>query len=499
MRELSQKNGCLRARAPSGFGLLFPGRLSLRRAVVILLVFWPFAVHFASAQTFRLGPFNMNMVGTVDLAYDSNVDDLAEQEEDKPGKARSDFYWMPRLSITSEGVPMRPSTTLGLSANAGYQYYLQRLDLNTETYNFTANFQTAHPRLTLNGSASAIYDISSMDHEYVPGGVKRDPTLTHLANVAASWKYRRLRLEGAASFTRERHDYEEYWEGDNDESTLMVGAYLDLLAKLSMNATWQKTLTTFTLEDKTTDEVAMTWGANWNLFSWGGFYYTWENTTTVSQPGGDEADETTITFGLTGAIPVEFLRRPKLTYSLGYQYEEETSPDGEVTKKWQPVHTITASDEFQISKTVLLAGNATWSDDVDVDEVQFQYNVNLSQQLGARARHALAFTQEPRPTFGSTSDTETTTYGYTFSVRDLLFYNLSFSFGATYEESTPLGVSDAETEKTTNLTAGLTHTRALSRKLSRTLSYTYTWEKSNFDEMGPTIKHLVVYGLAYQF
>lgn len=497
MRELSQKRNGMPTRARWGLGLLVQGG-GLRVFCGGLILGWV-GTGPALGQTFRLGPFNMNMIGNVDLAYDSNVDDIAEEEESKPGYARSDFYWMPRLTISSEQVPMRPSTTLNLSASVAYQYYFERLDLNTETYNLMANFQTTHPRLKLNGTASAVYDIESMEHEYVPGGSKRDPMLTHMANLAASWQYRRLRLESAASFTRERHDYEEYWEGDNDETVLSVGGYLEAMAKLSLNASWQKTVTTFILEDQTTDEEVLSWGANWNLFSWGGPYYTWENTRTVVRPSADETDDTEITFGISGSIPVEFLRRPKITYSIGYQYEEVTDPNGEVTRTWEPVHTITVADEYPITKTVLLTGNATWSDDVDADEVEFTYNIQLSQQIGPRANHSLSFTQEPRPTFGSTSDTETTTYGYSLSIGDLVFYNLTFSCGATYEESTPLGVMDAKTEKTTNLTAGLSHTRPLTRKLDRTLSYVYTWEESNFDEMGPTIKHLVTYGLAYRF
>ena len=41
-------------------------------------------------------------------------------------------------------------------------------------------------------------------------------------------------------------------------------------------------------------------------------------------------------------------------------------------------------------------------DDVAEDEVEFTYNLQLVQQIGARAEHALSFTQEPKPTFGST-------------------------------------------------------------------------------------------------
>ncbi len=489
--QINKSKGCLdRMTQASGGG-------TWRRRTVWGAVLLTLAAT-ASAQTFRVGPLYMTAVGNVDFAYDSNVDETTEDEV-KEGYSRDDFYWMPGLSIVSAPVPMRPSTMLSLAAAVAYQDYFERSDLDTETYNVSLGFQTAHPRLTLSGNASADYSVESEEHAYVPGGFSRDPMTTHIADISANWNYRRLRMEGRSAFTRERHDYEEYWADDQDEAVLFAGAYLDNIYRVNFLASLEQTDTTFMEADKEENETVTTLGADWPVFSWGGLFYTWEKTVTEYLPEGKETEETDGTLGINGTIPIDWIRHPKITYSIGIEHEQTTEANGEETDEWQPVHTITVSDEYQLTKTVEILGSATWDDDVAEDEVEFTYNVRLVQQIGARAEHALSFTQEPKPTFGSTSDTETTTYGYNLDVKDILFYNLNMNLGVTYEEETPLGEVNALTEKTTTYNWGLNHTRKLSRQLDRTLSYQYTWEKSDMDKTGATIRHLVIYGFAYTF
>jgi hypothetical protein len=411
------------------------------------------------AQTLRLGPFDLSVTAKGEVGYDSNVDDVYPEDED-PLLKKGDFYWMPGLIIRSKPTAMSPRTTLNLSAGLAYMDYFERDDLDTELYNASLNFQTVLPRLTLGGMASTEYSVDASQDQYVPGGVSRDPALTDEANVFAKWNYRKFRLETRADYIRERHDSIEYQVGDKDESTLFAGAFLD-------------------------------------LFTWGSLFYSWEEKVTTLVQTGEETDETTKSFGLAGSIPLSWLAHPKITYAFGVTSDEKSSDTNGPT--WEPTHTITVSDELHLSKTVNLSGSATWQNTVRDSDVSFVYNVMLEQLLGARARHALTFTQEPEPTFGSTTDTKTTTYGYNFMVRDLFIYNLSLGFGAAYEESTPLGDAEALTEKTTRLNFGLTHTRLLSRRLSRIIAYTYTSENSNFHDDGPTQKHLITYGFTYDF
>ena len=425
------------------------------------LMGWMALVPAAKAQTFRVGPFDFSAVGTLTVGYDSNVDGLAEDEQ-KEGVQRSDFYWGPGVSVVSKPVGMRPNTTIGLSGAISYMDYFVRNDLDTAVYNLSGSFQTTHPRLSLGGVASAIYAIDSSAHEYVPGGSKRDPNLVQQAGGFAGWNFRILRLEGNVGFTRERHDYEEFQSGDQDETSMSYSAYLD-------------------------------------VSKWGSLYYTWERTRTYLLVADAETTDTTETFGFSGSIPLEILRRPQISYSFGFSHETVESPDGESKSSWEPVHTITVQDAFDLSKSVRLTAAASWVKTVADDTVTFQYNANLSQQLGPRAQHSVSFTREPRPTFGSTSDTETTSYGYNFGMRDLVFKDLSFSLSLSYDESTPLGDPTAVTEETTSVGVGLNHSRQFSRRLSRAIAYAYTWEDSNLRETGATIKHLVTYSLNYAF
>jgi hypothetical protein len=418
------------------------------------------------AQTaLRLGPVDLSMAAHGEVGYDSNVDD-AYPEDEKSGVQKGDFYWMPSLTLNTRPASMRPGNDLSLSAEIGYKDYFARNDLDEELkdlYNVTLNFHTTvGTRLTLGGLASTEYSVESQEDTYYTGGKRRSPSMKMRGEGFANWEYRKFRLESKVSHERIRYDLASFQKGDQDETILHAGAF-------------------------------------WDLYSWGGLFYTWERTITTLIQTDETKDETISTFGLTGAIPVNILRHPKISYAFGAAYEDKKSDTGEDEKKWEPTHTLTAEDEYQLTKTIRLTGNATWASKVADDDISFIYNINLSQQLGPRAQHALTFSQEPEATFGSTSDTKTTDFGYLFSLKDLFFYNLNLTAGADYKESTPLGEADALTEKTTKLNFGLNHTRQLSRKLSRTIVYEYTSENSNFHSEGPNQKHLLSYAFIYNF
>ena len=474
--------------------------------VCLALVLLPDSV---LAQSFRLGMVDWFMQAKTEVGYDSNVDDAYPEEQD-PFRDRADFYWMPGLTLRSVPLVMAPRTTYNLNAGLAYQDYFTRSDLDTALYNAQLSFQTATPRLTLGGMGGTEYTADGVAERYVPGGVGRDPMLTHMASAFAGLLYRALRLDGRVDFTSDRHDLEKYWDGDQDETVLFAAAQLTPLTKLVLNASWQKTITLLTLSGEETDETEYAAGSTLNLFSWGGLFYTWEKTVKLLNTTDLAQEETVSTFGLTGTIPVELIRHPKITYALGLSYEEEKDDVTGVTEKtWEPTHTITASDDFQISRSLRLSGNATWQsdlagnaiwqqNDIETDDISFIYDILLEHQLAPKVRHGLTFTQEPEPTLGSTTDTKSTKYAYDFKWGDLLVKGLDMNFNASYEESTPLEEA-AETEQTTLLTFGLMHTRPLSRKLSRIISYQYTREDSNFHDAGPNEKHLAIYGFTYDF
>ena len=478
MREPSQTAGL--SHPPTGRKLRFPsaggGRWAERGFIFALLLVLADA---GSAQTFRLGGVDFDMTATAELGYDSNVDDVYPEEEE-PGRKKDDLYWVPKLAIQSRPVPLRPGTTYNLGAQVAYEDYFNRNDLDTELYDVVLNMQTVHPRLTLGGMGRVANEVEGIEDQYVPGSASRDPVLTKEGNLFANWNYRKLRLEASAQYTEELHEYEQYQEGDKNEISLQAGAY-------------------------------------WDVFSWGSLFYTWENTVTTQIQSEEETDETIHSFGIDGAVPVGLLRRPKITYSFGFSYEDEQTDatEGEEEPTWKPTHTIGVSDEYEFSKSLNLKYSAVWEDswendtpsfylpgskrDEEEDEVTFEYNVKLTHKLGSQAEHSLTFSQEPESTFGSNAETESTSFAYGFNYRDLLVYGLNFYATAVYEMETPLGELEAETERTTTLTTGLNHVRQLSRRLNRVLAYEYKWENSNFHDEGANEKHLATYSLSYSF
>lgn len=354
MREFSQTNGCIQP--PAKRKPLLPLGGGFRLAWIGMAA-WLGLAHSGVGQTMKLGPFALTLTGRGEVGYDSNVDGVYPEEE-QDGLRKGDFYWMPGLSIQSESIPMYPRVMLNLSAALDYQDYFYRNDLDTELYNVALNFQTTHPRLTLGGLASVDYSVEGIVDQYVPGGASRDPVLTREANVFANWNYRKLRLEGSVDYSIELHQFEEFQGGDQDETTLLGAVYLD-------------------------------------LFKWGSLFYSWENTVTTLIQNEDETEETIQTFGIDGAVPVDILRRPKITYQFGMSYEEEDSDTGEPTRTWEPTHTITVMDEFQLSKSIHLSASATWENTLegednevsfswpwetseDRNEVTFQWNLKLT-------------------------------------------------------------------------------------------------------------------------
>jgi len=455
MRDFSQMNGC--EQPPTGRKPCLPLARGLRGLWIFTIAGMMTLPAFS--QTLRLGPMDILLTGSVELSYDSNVDGVYPEEED-PILQAGDFFWVPGLKLQTQQVPFFRNSTFGLSGGISYQDYLKRSDLDTELYNISLDFNTVLPRLTLGGGVSSEYSVDSSKDQYVPGGVTRDPKLTQSANALITWIWSKLRLEASGNYIMERHDYVEYQIGDNDETDVVLAAYLD-------------------------------------IFTWGSLFYAWENDVTTYTKTDAETDETTKNIGFQGAIPLTWLAHPKISYSLGIESKDDTT-DEEKNGTWEPSHKIRAEDDLQLAKTLTLAGYIQWENKVYDDDVGFTYGLRLEQLLGARARHALIFTQEPRSTLGSTTDTETTTYTYDFSISDLFIYNLSMGFGATYDESTPLA-GDGITEDTTTLNFRLVHNRQINRQLSRILSYKYSNERSNFHKDGPKEEHLLTYGFSYNF
>jgi len=418
------------------------------------------ATDSTQAQTLRLGSVDLFLQGTFEVGYNSNVDDTYPDEE-KESLDTGDFYLMPGLRLSTQKIPFFRNSTLSFDGQISYQDYLSRNDLDTELYFVKMGFDTILPRMQLGGQVGSEFTVDASEDQYVPGGVNRDPKLVNSANAYINWHHRKLRLETSVDYTTERHDYEEYQIGDKDETVSFAGAYLD-------------------------------------IFTWGSFVYSWEHTYTDFIQTDKDIDKILKNFGFDGAIPLTWLAHPHITYSVGVESDDDTD-DEQRNGTWEPSHSVRAEDELQFTKEITLSGYIQWDNKVYDDDIGFTYFIQLEQLLGSRARHALSFTQEPQAILGSNKETEKTTYDYSFKINDLFIYNLSLYTSLMYELQTPLSDINALTEKTTTFLFGFNHTRNISRQLSRIASYEYSLMDSNFHHDGNKQKHMLTYGLSYDF
>lgn len=411
----------------------------------------------AARAQLKLGVWDVTVSPSVGLAYNSNVDGAYPEEESETLR-KDDFYWTPAIALTAAGVRMRPDTTLGLSGNLAYEDYFKRNDLDTETYNAALTFQTVRPWTMLNGSASVDYSVESEEDTYYPGGAVRDPALTLEGALGWQLKWNRWQFDLQGTYTRERHDYEEYQNDDQDE--------VDAIGTLTLKM-WE-------------------WMNAFVSYEWDDIDYRLEETE-------DETTKTT-TLGFTGS----FFSNPLVTYTLGIE-QEKTGKGDKDDGKWKPTHDISVTYTKQLQKNLDFAASLTWSDDVDADEVSTTFDVSLKHVWSVYFSHSVSASMEPRKTLGSNADTETTTYTYTATLSGLPLKGMHFGFTASYEEERPLDDKDALTEDTTTFDFSAGHTRELTRKLSRSLDYTYSWEKSNFHHDGAMETHEVIYSLQYRF
>lgn len=415
------------------------------------------AVSFAQASVYRIAGFDFTLSGSLALNYSSNVEQEYPEEHNE-NYTKDDFYLVPSLTLAGAPIRINPVTTLSIGGTVGYEKYFERHDLDTETYNANIALNSNLRYLSLN--AAAIFERStenSEDETYKPGGYSRDPQETQEFSFGAAWNYQRLSANFTTDYTRERHDYEEYKDSDQDEFT------------------WDFTL-------------------NLALYSWASLYWThsydWTHTILDDIKETEIEDDFGISF--TGSIG----RHPQISGSVAMEREQGNKvEDG---KNWKPVFEISVTDSYDLTKYVSVSAGLTWGDDKEEDEVSFTYYANLTHRMPPYITQTFAFTCEPLETFGSDADTESTSYTYTLAISPFFVKGLAFNGSADYTIDKPLDKS-SPTEYTTTYNAGLAHTRPLSRKLSRTLSYNYSWEKSNFHHDGANEEHLVTYQLNYLF
>ncbi len=410
----------------------------------------------------RVGPFDFDAQTSLDAIYTTNV----EQERKSEATAdRQDWYLVWSLDLKSTA-SMMPNTQVTLDTGIAIEKHFNRPDLDNSENPFgriKLEFATDIEPLLLN--AGLLYESTSdsVDEKFIPKGLgystKKRQTGTTLEYLAgAQWVGEKLRLATSYDYTEERYDSEEFSGEEQDERVISYEAGLKLVTIRGVGV---------------------------------GATYSIEYTDTLFINTQERTDETTENISLDFDT-LELWDRPSLTYSIGVEKETTDDDEGE----WELTHTVTVSDDYDITPVLNLKGMITYDreDTPEEDDIELTFDVIMTHELSRRTQQTFSASRKPVDTFGSNLDTDETTFDYGLTVQDFLLTGVGMSFSIGYTIDRPV---DAEEEKTTDVAAGLDHTVPINARLSRSIRYEYTLEDSNL-ENELLEEHRVTLSFAYQ-
>ena len=433
-----------------------------RPALIRVAVAAGFIALTAGAQSpieqLTIGPLKLQKSIFADLTGSTNVDGTSKEAAREAGVEREDLYMTYGFRFGISG-RVYPDIDLNFSTNLSKERHFIRTDLNDAgeipflgDANFDFNRSRGHLRygILLQHSASTEREKQKV---FVPAA-RREQSLREVEQVTnfgstLGWTYERLRLNSTYSNTRTRFN-EEFADGDENEQSFAFSADYELNRIFSITAS-----------------------------------HTLENTQQVGLPDSPETGwERTSLIQLNSKL----LQRPSLIYSVGAEREEEGDRKGE----WDPTHTINLSDYRQIGSNMRLNATATYSleEQPEAEDITFVYDLSLTHQMPHGISQSLLLSREPVETFGSTTDSDQTTYTYNLTKSGLLILNLSTTLTVTREETKPKA-SDGTmgpTETTDEILFNLNWNGAkrLSRWLSLRRDYQYIYTDSTtlgtFDE-----------------
>lgn len=418
----------------------------------------------AAAQFMRLGPFDLDLNTSLQGIYTTNVDGARKSESELE---REDYYIVWSLGSRLAG-PTTPTSELNFDTGLSVEKHFVRDDLDTVSDPFgnaTLTHDVELGRFELPTVASFRRENTQDQDEttriYFPGQQRQRVVQdTRTFNQGVLYSFDPIRLNARYSYVETRYADDAFQIGDENSTTLGFGGAWDVLqvgGERRLTATYDYS------RDKT-DLINRLEGA-----------------------GSGEWQERQ-SLGLT----LQILTRPNLTYTLAYVKDDDDD--------WRATHTAAISDQWDLSPTMILDASARYTIDEEErdDEVSFVYNVGLSHEIDDTLRHNFRVTREPRGTFGSTADTDTTAYTYTISKAGLFFANLAWNFSWSHEINKPQGPEAGPTERITRYTSALVHSRAMSRRLTRSLAYLYSYETSNLEDE-PIEEHRFTIGLNFSF
>lgn len=397
------------------------------------------------AAFLKLGPFLFDASTRFEAVATSNV------EQERPSEAeadRRDFYLVWGLDLTSTAEFM-PRTRVMIDTGIAIEEHFNRPDLNNSENpfgRFNGTAESDWDPIRLNGGIRWERTSESVDKKFIPreSGVSRKGRQIGTEAEALwgiQWESEYILLGYDYSFLQERFDADEFKPEEQDEETKTAYVELRIAESISVRAEEELTIT---------DRI---------------------------NEAGPVTRERTETITINFDEGLLLLERPKIEYSIGVQREYEDSE----TEGWELIHTLTVSDNWEISPTLRLSGTASYNyeDSPEEDDIAFTYDITLEQDLSRRTTHALSFSREPRDTFGANEDTDTTTIGYNISIADFLIPNVTASGSIQRELNQPVS---GEEEVIWTYTVGLSHSVPINARLTRQIAYTYDLEDSDQED-----------------
>lgn len=415
-------------------------------------------------QFLRLGPMEFEAETQVDAIYTTNVEQERPSETDEE---REDYYGILSLRLNSNAELSR-YFIVNAQAGLGIEKHWNRPDLDNSTAPFselTADAAAELGRYVITALAGYRRTAESQESIYIPGArKKRDVRDETEWGAGILYDIEWLTLGSEYTFTTERHEDPEFTDADQDETTINSEISYQPLDFFGVSFRDERDKTKLVNEETTAAE--------------------WEVTQTIS-----------LDFGLT------IIEAPQLTYSLGLEKEDDVSNEEEGAWEW--VHNFALSDQRDLSESIRYALGVNYSleDNEESDDVALTYSGSIEQDLSLTTAHAFRFSRTPVQVFGTTEESDQTTYSYVFTKSDLFIYALDLSLGASYTIDKPLSETSEvqiETEKTTTYTANLAYARDLTRRLERVVEYDFSFEDSNIEDEN-LVEHRVTLSYIYYF
>lgn len=396
----------------------------------------------APAQFLRIGPFDFTAKARTGAVWSDNIDG------ERPSEAqaeRQDYFVYGGLDLKSE-TAMSGGARLTMDTGFTVEKHFIREDLDNSE-NPLGRFRAEARKTTARLDLRAFYGwerTSESTEIVIPGvsGLTRNPQELTTYGWGGKWTARGISLGGDYDMEKERYDKKEYQEGDRDTETIN---YL----------------------------------ATWRVFRPMQLEYEAEHTREDAVNDADDNPqwETTETVRFNFDDAWKLWRRPKVTFSLGVEREDENGQRGE----WEPIYEVTVQDTWDITPRLKLDGRATYTyeDQPEEDDIAFVYDVGLEHLINSRTLQRLKLTREPRRTFGSTEDSDSTTWSYELRFSDLFIPSLTLGFQVAYDVTIP---PDGPTERIWNYVARLEHLRQVTSRLRRGFIYSFTQEDSNLED-----------------